>query len=241
MNNQLTVLVVDDDSDIRTVAGLALSRVGGYRVLEAPTVAEALAVLGTHAVDVVLLDVAMPGESGTALLGEMRKDDVLSVIPVIFFTAGVMPSELVQLSGLGAAGFIAKPFDPMKLSDLLAEKLEAVGRVHHRDDSESHPGVYGEIERLWVVHRDSLIGDLATVERQLEMMVDGAPPSDLSAAHGAAHRLTGALGVYGRYFESGLARQLEESLERSVYDPEERTRARHTVNQLRNRLASPNT
>jgi CheY-like chemotaxis protein len=77
---------------------------------------EALAQMPVLKPDLVLLDVMMPELDGPALLGRMRKDPVLSRLPVIFITAKAMPDEVVRFRSLGAIGVIAKPFDPMKLA-----------------------------------------------------------------------------------------------------------------------------
>ena len=121
-----TVLLVDDEPDIRLVAGLSLEQVGGWAVELASSGAEALAMLATDAArpDVILLDVMMPGLDGPAVLARLRDDPALARIPVIFLTAKAGSRETGALSALGAKGIIRKPFDPMTLAATVREIVE---------------------------------------------------------------------------------------------------------------------
>jgi two-component system, OmpR family, response regulator len=74
--------------------------------------------------DAVLLDVMMPGMDGPATRQQLRTHGLPVAVPVIFLTAKVQGSECQRLMSLGAAGVIAKPFDPLKLPDELARFLE---------------------------------------------------------------------------------------------------------------------
>lgn len=112
----MKVLIIDDDADIRKVASLALSRLGGMEVAEASNGAEGIAAAAALKPDGILLDVMMPGLDGPAVLGRLRADPVTASIPVIFLTAKAMGSEIARLRSLGAAGVLTKPFDPASLS-----------------------------------------------------------------------------------------------------------------------------
>ena len=116
------LLVVDDEEDIRRVARLSLERVGGYDVVEAGSCAEAVAAARDAAFDAVLLDVMMPAVDGPATLARLRPL-IGSDVPVVFLTAKVQPADVARLRELGAAGVIAKPFDPMALPGELAGLL----------------------------------------------------------------------------------------------------------------------
>ena len=76
-------------------------------------------VAGEFSPDLILLDVMMPGMDGPSTLRSLRALPAVSGIPVVFLTAKVQPSEVAHLRSLGALDVIAKPFDPMKLSDQL--------------------------------------------------------------------------------------------------------------------------
>ncbi len=111
-----SVLLVDDDADIRQIGAIALGAVGGLEVLEAQGGLQALQMARTHHPDVILLDVMMPDLDGPMTLAELRRDPITQGVPVIFLTAKVQASDVQRYINMGAMGAIAKPFDPMTLA-----------------------------------------------------------------------------------------------------------------------------
>lgn len=111
-----TVLVIDDEDDVRFVANLSLGRVGGMRVLEASSGEEGIALAKQERPDFILLDMMMPGMDGAATFRALRADRETAQIPVVFLTAKAMAKEVQRLLDLGAKGVILKPFDPMTLA-----------------------------------------------------------------------------------------------------------------------------
>jgi len=109
-------LVVDDDDSIRMVAEVALESVGGWEVLSADGGVAALELAATHRLDVILLDVMMPGLDGLETFRRLAADPATADIPVILVTAKVRVGDRVDWDGLGIAGVIPKPFDPMTLA-----------------------------------------------------------------------------------------------------------------------------
>lgn len=113
------ILHVEDDPSIRAVARIALETVGGLAVLSCASGEEALTNAADFAPDMVLLDVMMPGMDGPNTLAALANRIDLKRTPVVFMTAKAQPSEVDHFLGLGAAGVVVKPFDPMRLaSDL---------------------------------------------------------------------------------------------------------------------------
>jgi len=122
MASELTkILCVEDEADIRAVARVALETVGQFQVTMCSSGQEALDTLPDFAPQLVLLDVMMPGMDGPTTYQEIRKLDGYSEVPIIFMTAKVMESDREQYIALGASGIIAKPFDPMVLSDQIRQ------------------------------------------------------------------------------------------------------------------------
>ena len=111
------ILYAEDEPDIQAVAKLALEMVGGFQVLICSSGAEALEKVSSFAPDLILLDVMMPGMDGPTTLQNLRANPATAAIPVSFLTAKVQPAEVKQYQSLGALDVIAKPFDPMTLSD----------------------------------------------------------------------------------------------------------------------------
>jgi len=119
------VLLVDDEADIRRIAALSLSGVGGMEVAQAGGGSEGIRMAREDRPDVILLDMMMPGLDGPATFQALRSDPETSAIPVVFLTAKAMSAEVDHLRALGASGVLIKPFDPMALPRLLRELLDA--------------------------------------------------------------------------------------------------------------------
>lgn len=110
----LSVLLVDDDDDIRRIGEISLVDVGGDRVVLASSGEEAIG-LADGSIDVVLLDAMMPGLSGEETLARLLAKPGLAGVRVIFLTANVQARDVDRYRQLGALGVIAKPFDPVTL------------------------------------------------------------------------------------------------------------------------------
>jgi CheY-like chemotaxis protein len=110
------LLLVEDDEDIRAIARLSLERVGGWDVVETSCGEQALERLTAgERFAAIVMDVMMPGLDGPATLQSLQDEDLLNGAPVVFLTAKAQRAERERLTGLGAAGVIAKPFDPLAL------------------------------------------------------------------------------------------------------------------------------
>lgn len=106
------ILVVDDDADIRRLVVDLLKR-NSMAAIAAANVAEAEKALSAGRVDLVVLDIMMPGEDGLSFCRRLRSD---SHIPVIMLTAlGEDVDRIVGLE-LGADDYLAKPFNPRELT-----------------------------------------------------------------------------------------------------------------------------
>jgi CheY-like chemotaxis protein len=106
-----SVLVVDDDTDIREAVAEVLAG-EGYQVFGAGDGAEALTKCRAFHPSVVLLDLMMPGMNGWEFRAEQKRDPDLADIPVVVLTA------LEPRVSIDAEGFIRKPFE---LDELLAQ------------------------------------------------------------------------------------------------------------------------
>jgi two-component system, OmpR family, response regulator len=120
-----SVLVVDDEQDIRLIAEMALAHVGGWAVTTAASGADGVERARSMRPDLVLLDMMMPGMDGMETLHELRSDPATAGIPVVFMTAKVLPGEIGSYIEAGAHGVIAKPFDPLTLPDEIRRALAA--------------------------------------------------------------------------------------------------------------------
>lgn len=112
---EYTILVADDEKEIRELLRLYLEN-AGYKILEAEDGEQALELLRREKIDLCILDIMMPKQNGYYVLQELRKENN---IPVLILSAKDTASEKILGLNLGADDYIAKPFNP----------LEAVARV----------------------------------------------------------------------------------------------------------------
>ncbi|MEP9376246.1 response regulator [Aquabacter sp. CN5-332] len=105
------LLVVDDDSRIRTLLSRFLSE-HGYRVTTAASAAEARGRMEGLSFDLLVLDVMMPGESGLDLARSLRKG---SSVPILMLTARSEAQDRIAGLEVGADDYLGKPFEPREL------------------------------------------------------------------------------------------------------------------------------
>src|SRR5690606_30576613 len=108
--SQWVILIVDDDQENTEIVGLYLAK-HGYRTLTANRGAQALELLKTQSVDLVLLDVVMPDLSGREVLTTIRNTKNASELPVIMTTALAGSDDVVSALTLGANDYVTKPLD----------------------------------------------------------------------------------------------------------------------------------
>ena len=117
------ILIIDDEEDIREVAGLSLETVAGWEVVLASSGAQGIACAIEHQPDAILLDVMMPVMDGPATFRELRKNPATAHIPVMLLTAKVQSTDQRRFADLGVEAVLFKPFDPLTLSKQIADAL----------------------------------------------------------------------------------------------------------------------
>lgn len=111
----LHILAVDDDEDLRTLIRLQLRPIG--EVITCPDVYQALATVEHEEVDIILLDLILPGAGGLDLLQRLRVS--WPHIPVVLLTGMPSPSMLERAFALGATDIVRKPFRADELVDAI--------------------------------------------------------------------------------------------------------------------------
>ena len=119
------ILIIDDEEDIREVAALSLEATAGWEVLTASSGAEGIRVAAdsSPAPDAILMDVMMPEMDGPTTFRQMQQNPALVRIPVLLLTAKVQGVDQRRFAGLGFAGVLFKPFDPLTLAAQVSQKL----------------------------------------------------------------------------------------------------------------------
>ncbi len=121
------VLVVDDEPDVLLLCRLNLQQ-RGHELLEASTGSMALELARERRPDVIVLDLMLPGMTGYEVLETLKGDEETSAIPVLVLTAKSLRADRERSHGLGASGFLTKPFMPSELCELVESLVSTSGR-----------------------------------------------------------------------------------------------------------------
>lgn len=127
-----TILVVEDDVDIRELERYTLSSLG-YMVLEAEHGAQALDLLKSHHIDLMVLDIMMPVLDGLSTIKSVRYQ-LNNPVPIIVVSARGEESDIITALELGADDYLSKPFS----AKVLASKIRAVLR-RTQELEQQHP------------------------------------------------------------------------------------------------------
>jgi DNA-binding response OmpR family regulator len=121
MTETATVLVAEDDDDIRALVVYRLER-SGYQVVQALDGEEALRLVAEHTPDLAILDVMMPKLDGYEVTRRLRSDPSTNRLPVILLTARSQEADVSEGFAAGADDYIKKPFSP----DELRARVQAI-------------------------------------------------------------------------------------------------------------------
>lgn len=117
---QKRILVVDDDKMNLMRTKMILDK--SYEVVLVESGREALDKLKREKIDLILLDIAMPGMDGIETFQHMKEDSV--EVPVIFLTASGYEDDVKNAIKLGAVNYLKKPFRPQELLKRVAKEFE---------------------------------------------------------------------------------------------------------------------
>lgn len=122
------ILIVDDDREIRELLSRFLAR-HGYRCMVAADGRDMRRQLADTRVDLIVLDVMMPGETGLQLCAQLRagKDSATARIPVIMLTAAGDETDRIIGLEMGADDYLPKPFNPRELLARIRAVLRRAG------------------------------------------------------------------------------------------------------------------
>ena len=117
-----TLLVIEDEPQVRTLVG-AMLEAAGYHVLTAASGAEGLCLLNDQAIDLILVDIFMPGMDGLELIKRLRNTCPTSKI--IAMSGGTTQWNYLDVAThLGAHATLQKPFSRQELLDVVRARLE---------------------------------------------------------------------------------------------------------------------
>jgi len=110
-----TILIVDDEEDIRDLISMNLLREKDYTVIEASDGLEALASAKAQSPDLIVLDLMLPGMDGFNVCKNLKESAKTKAIPIIMLTARGRLEERIGGLELGADDYLSKPFSPKEL------------------------------------------------------------------------------------------------------------------------------
>jgi CheY-like chemotaxis protein len=117
------ILIIDDEDDIREVAALSLEATAGWHILTASSGIEGIEIATAEQPDAILMDVMMPEVDGPTTFANMQRNPAVAHIPVLLLTAKVQGVDQRRFAGLGLAGILFKPFDPLTLAQQISDTL----------------------------------------------------------------------------------------------------------------------
>jgi two-component system KDP operon response regulator KdpE len=159
-----TILVADDEAPMRKYISSNL-KLRGYDVIPAADGTEALKLAGEHPLDLVLLDIGMPGPDGTQVLTALRRD---SHIPVIIVSARGREYDKVNALDLGADDYLTKPFG---VDELLARVRAMLRRTGSVLESSLQAYRHAELEVDFSARRVRVAGrDISLTPKQYDVL-----------------------------------------------------------------------
>ena len=213
------ILIVDDEEDIIELLRYNLAR-EGYEIFSAVTGEEALVTADSHPVNLIVLDLMLPGIDGLEVLRRIKTKNNTQSVPIILLTAKGEEADVVTGLELGADDYVTKPFSPR----ILIARIRALLRRRHLESAPEpveikiHDFVIHVGRRSVMVKGESV--DLTYTEFQVLVFLAGRPgwvytrTQILDAIRGDDYPVTDRsvdvqvvglrkkLGEYGRYIET---------------------------------------
>jgi DNA-binding response OmpR family regulator len=155
-----TILVLDDETTIRSFITLNM-KYAGFNVLETATGERALELLEDHNVDIVILDVMLPGIDGFQVCKCIRENN--QKIGIIMLTARVQVKDQIQGLTIGADDYIKKPFSIIELVARVKSLLRRV-KENEKDMGSIHSGPFQLNLLQEKLYRDGVVIDLTPTE-----------------------------------------------------------------------------
>jgi two-component system phosphate regulon response regulator PhoB len=134
-----TILIVDDEKDIRELIAMNLMREEAYQILEAEDGLQALRQAKNERPDLIILDLMLPQMDGLTVYRNLRDNAITSQIPVIMLTARGRLEQKLEGLELGADDYMPKPFSPKELMLRVRNLLRRSNENHGASIVQSGP------------------------------------------------------------------------------------------------------
>jgi DNA-binding response OmpR family regulator len=124
-----TILIIEDDADVQKFVARVLE-LEGYRVLKAGNCDAGMDIIRENHVDLLLLDLLLPGRDGWSVLKEIKSVPELATIPVVALTAVAEPPQRRRTLRMGANDYLVKPLSAQSLKKTIGSILHRSGNGH---------------------------------------------------------------------------------------------------------------
>jgi len=126
MDKHIKILVVDDFATMRKVIRNLLKQVGYENIIEADDGINALKILKSQKIDLVISDWNMPNMTGLELLKAVRSDEDLKLTPFLMVTAEALQDNVIAAVKAGVSNYIVKPFTAEVLNEKITKILDKI-------------------------------------------------------------------------------------------------------------------
>lgn len=168
-----TILIVDDEEDIRELIAVNLLREENYRLIEATNGLDGLKAARTEKPDLIILDLMLPGMDGLTVYRKLHEHPGTKSIPVIMLTArGRLEEKLAGLE-LGADDYLSKPFSPRELMLRVRNLLRRTNPNQGGSVIESGP--FSLDKNALKLHLDGMAIELTATEFKLLLSMIESP------------------------------------------------------------------
>jgi DNA-binding response OmpR family regulator/DNA-binding CsgD family transcriptional regulator len=190
-----TVLVIDDEPDIRHLIRINLE-LDGYRVVLAADGAEGLEVVARRRPDVIVLDVMMPTIDGWEVLSRLKASNDLATVPVVMLTVRADTMDRLRGGIEGAIRYLTKPFSPPQLRDAVRDALSGAPEPVRRRQVQQE--ALAELARVEAGLSGSLMSSADAAHPRLSRLEQTAPMAVRAVPAGLVADQLGQLSVKQR-------------------------------------------
>jgi len=229
MTNEPKILVVDDEADILDLVSFHLER-AGFTVLKAKDGESAISILWDENIDLLVLDLMLPGLSGLEVLKSLRENKRTESLPVILLTAKTAEIDKIVGFELGTDDYVCKPFS---VKELIARVRALLKRTSGFDNENTYAGEglsvnfnshrikidgkavefspkeFAILEYLFrqrnkVIGRDQLLNKFWDMDAEVEDRVVDVNITRMREKMGRAKKLIKTVKGYGYMFDTGV-------------------------------------
>jgi DNA-binding response OmpR family regulator len=145
MGTSHSILMIDDEPNLRRSLGLILQR-AGYIITTAANAAEAIHLLHAGAYDLTFLDIKLPDQNGIELLPQIK--ELYPEMPILILTAHATLDTAIGAVRLGARDYLLKPIDPETILSRVAEVLKEIKPKRRREITTQIQSLLSELQSI---------------------------------------------------------------------------------------------